>query len=177
MRSLSYSESHNPLLANEEKWDDEEDDEDEDEEQQLQQHGRRGGGGGVGGSDEEDTGVLNMIGILDRNQFYTSAAPAASTFSPPYPHPSPILPHSSSAPSLAEWKGSSVTRGDRRAIRGDGGVGAGPGGGAQSWHQTDRDHVKTGRSLPAYYSAAQCLICSTGPGGRIPQARFNHIYE
>lgn len=91
MRSLSYSESHNPLLANEEKWDDEEDDEDEDEEQQLQQHGRRGGGGGVGGSDEEDTGVLNMIGILDRNQFYTSAAPAASTFSPPYPHPSPIL--------------------------------------------------------------------------------------
>lgn len=84
MRSVSYSESHNPLLANEEKWDDEEDDEEEEEEQQLQQHERRGGGGG-GGSDEEGTGELNMIGALDRNQFYTSAKPWLSP-------PTPLLP-------------------------------------------------------------------------------------
>lgn len=79
MRSMSYSESHNPLLANEEKWDD---DEDEDEEQ-LKQHERRSRGGG---SDEEGTGELNMIGVLDRNQFYTSAKPPLS--------PTPILPTS-----------------------------------------------------------------------------------
>lgn len=90
MRSVSYSESHNPLLANEEKWDDEEDDEEEEEEEQLQQHERRGRGGLVGGgSDEEGTGELNMIGVLDKNQFYTSSKP-------------PPSPHNLSAPSLAE---------------------------------------------------------------------------
>ena len=56
MKSLSYSESNNPLLANEEKWDDDEEDEEEQEEEEQQRRGRRV-------SDEEDTGELNTIGI------------------------------------------------------------------------------------------------------------------
>lgn len=52
MRSLRFSESHNPLLANEEKWDEEEEEEEERRRREEEEEERRAM---AGGSDEEGT--------------------------------------------------------------------------------------------------------------------------